>query len=887
MSGISSGLYRQLRTTLLSCGPFDSNDQLKAVFVDARISLWRHAIPQTGSAAGRADAIIGYLTDQYNTQQENALVLFLRVLSERMDPGDICHHDLAQAADRLEQEIARPYTVSSSITANAVIADVYSSYEAGLHQLLERLGQEHPRYGAALVYQQRLAENIVRARQYGETEVTRAGRSEIIGQLNQLTLSVLGLPFNELTLVQESPQDLLVGRESIIQPIQTPPGRITKSDLLQVIKQAADEGWTLLDLSGRGLTELPSEIGLLTNLQRLDLRDNQLAALPPEIAQLGNLERLDLRYNPFLPIPPEILQRVNEPFVIIDYYLESQAETEVGPRPLNEVKVILVGQGGVGKTSLVRRLIDHTFDPDETKTKGINVRHWYIQVDGEKVCLNIWDFGGQEIMHATHQFFLTRRSLYLLVLDARKGEQEGNVEYWLKLIQSFGQESPIIVVINKVDEQPLDLNRRGLQGKYPTIRAFVNTSCKDSNGIDDLSSVITREISALPHIHTPWPKNWFAVKRRLERTKQDYISYDTYQCMCADAGITGERDQRALIDYLHDLGLVLNYRNDPRLQETNILNPAWVTRAVYEILNNNGLFHSKGVLKHSQLGDILDPKQYPSHKYNFIIGIMQKFELCFPLDGTDGESYLIPDLLQKEEPYLKWPKPEECLLFEYDYYVLPSSVISRFIVRMHEYIAHDAYWRAGVVLTYQGNEALVKADLEERKVIISVTGHEHTRREFLAIIRSNFDHIHRTIPKIEAKAQVPIPSHPDVAVDYQHLLTLEQLGQETFVPSGLSELANVKHLLDGVDAGRLAHPSRALDDLQYLSRLRSTLETRFDEGELRTLCFELRVDYDDMPGLGKAGKARELVAYLGRRGRISDLVITGKHSRPDIPWDDI
>jgi len=884
-SGVSSEVYRQLRATLLSCGPFDSNDELKAVFVDARISPWRHAVPQAHSAVSRVDAIISYLSDKHNTQQENALVLFLRVLSERVDPGDICHQDLAQAADRLEQELGRPRTGSGSITADAVISDVYSSYEAGLHQLLERLGKEHPRYFDALAYQQRLVENIARARQYGDTEAARAERSETIARLDRLTISVLGIPFSELTLVEESPQKS-AGRESATQPIQTPPGRMTKSDLLQVIERAADEGWTLLDLSGRGLAELPSEIGRLTKLQRLDLRDNQLAALPPEIADLRNLERLDLQYNPFLPIPPEILARVDEPSAIIGYYLESQTEAEVKPRALNEVKVILVGQGGVGKTSLVNRLIDNAFDPDESKTQGISVRRWYIPVDGEKVCLNIWDFGGQEIMHTTHQFFLTRRSLYLLVLDTRKGEQESNVEYWLKLIQSFGEESPIIVVINKVDAQLLDLNRRGLQEKYPTIKAFVNTSCKDGTGIDDLLHTIRREVNLLPHIRTPWPGSWFAVKRRLEKMEQDYIPYDAYQLVCVDAGATSERDQRTLVSFLHDLGIVLNYRDDPRLEETNILNPEWVTSAVYRILNNQALFHSKGVLKCSQLGDILDPRQYPSHKYNFIIGIMRKFELCFPIDDFDGESYLIPDLLQKEEPYVKWPRPEDCLLFQYDYHVLPSSVISRFIVRMHDCIGHNTYWRTGVVLAYQGNEALVRADLEERKVTISVTGHEHTRREFLAIIRSNFDHIHRTIPRIEARAQVPIPGHPDIAVDYQHLLTLEQLRQETFVPSGLSELTNIKRLLDGVDAGRSPLPSRSPDHRQYVSRLRSTLVEYFDTEELRTLFFDLGIEFDMLQGEGKTAKARELIAYLDRRGRLPELLEAIKIQRPDIPCPD-
>src|SRR5260221_5549812 len=99
----------------------------------------------------------------------------------------------------------------------------------------------------------------------------------------------------------------------------------------------------------------------------------------------------------------------------------------------------------------------------------MGVTPWKLPIRHEPVTLNVWDFGGQEIMHATHQFFLTKRSLYLLVLNAREGEQDTNVEYWLQLIESFGGDSPVLVIINKVKDHSFELNRRGLQAKVPAI----------------------------------------------------------------------------------------------------------------------------------------------------------------------------------------------------------------------------------------------------------------------------------------------------------------------------------------------------------------------------------------------------------------------------------
>ena len=75
--------------------------------------------------------------------------------------------------------------------------------------------------------------------------------------------------------------------------------------------------------------------------------------------------------------------------------------------------------------------------------------------------------------------------------------------------------------------------------------------------------------------------------------------------------------------------------------------------------------------------------------------------------------------------------------------------------------------------------------------------------------------------------------------------------------------------------------------MAVLIQLHQLLGQRFDEEELRDLCFDLGVDYDDLRGEGKASKARELVSHLDRRGRLADLASAGKQMRPDIAWDNI
>ena len=276
--------------------------------------------------------------------------------------------------------------------------------------------------------------------------------------------------------------------------------------------------------------------------------------------------------------------------------------------------MLLIGQGSVGKTSLVKRLVEGCFDPHENKTEGIDIRRWAVDVDGKDIRLNVWDFGGQEIMYATHQFFLTRRSLYLLVLDTRLDEQENRLEYWLKIIQSFGGESPIIVVGNKTDQHPLDIDRNVLQSKYKSIKVFVETSCATGDGIEELKAAIAREVGGLEHIHDQLLNTWFNVKTQLEGMTKNCITYTEYVGICKDAGITDPLSQRTLASFLHDLGIILNFQDNPRLEDTNILNPKWVTNGVYKILNSNVLFQSKGVLELEQLHQVLDHEEYPRQK---------------------------------------------------------------------------------------------------------------------------------------------------------------------------------------------------------------------------------------------------------------------------------
>jgi internalin A len=551
-----------------------------------------------------------------------------------------------------------------------------------------------------------------------------------------------------------------------------------------------------LHISGNLLTRLPEEIGNLRKLRKLYLSRNNLTHIPNSILNISSLERLSLYYNDNLGLPPEILDF--SPQKILDYYFRTRQGEK---RPLNEAKLIFVGYGAVGKTSLVNRLVNNIFDRDSSQTEGIQITQWPIRLNNfENVKLNIWDFGGQEIMHATHQFFLTQRSLYILVLNGRQGHEDADTEYWLNLIESFGKESPVLIILNRIESHAFDLNRRALRQKFPNIVDFINTDCKTGYGIDTLRQTIERETNRLKHLRDAFPASWFGIKDQLATMPENFISFEHYRTLCNSQGETNPQAQNDLAIYLHSLGIVLNYKDDPRLRDTHILNPHWITKGIYTILNANTLTQSKGEINVSDFATILDPIAYPPERHTYLFELMRKFELCFRFPEDEGR-YLIPQLLDKQQPpEADTFEPTECLNFQYHYPILPEGLLPRFIVRTYSHSTSQPRWRTGVILSFEGDTALVKADIQDKKVYILVKGSSSGRRRLLAVIRSDFERIHSDF-SFTPQEIVPVPNHPEVLISYKKLRIMEKNNIPTIqevIDEDVLNL-NVAELLNGVD----------------------------------------------------------------------------------------
>jgi internalin A len=189
-----------------------------------------------------------------------------------------------------------------------------------------------------------------------------------------------------------------------------------------------------LFVGNNNIKELPKDFSKLIKLHSLRLNNNKFTDIPEEL-ELLKLKFLLLRGNPIRNVSKEIIEKDDASSDVKQWFLDKKS----GESFIYEAKLILVGAAAAGKTTLSNKIRNPNFilNPTQEMTRGIEVEKWgFSYNDTQNFVANIWDFGGQDIMHSTHRYFLTERSLYLLVVDIRA--EDTDYFYWLNIIELLG-----------------------------------------------------------------------------------------------------------------------------------------------------------------------------------------------------------------------------------------------------------------------------------------------------------------------------------------------------------------------------------------------------------------------------------------------------------------
>ncbi|GIJ12351.1 COR domain-containing protein [Micromonospora andamanensis] len=522
-----------------------------------------------------------------------------------------------------------------------------------------------------------------------------------------------------------------------------------------------------LYLSNNALRELPAEIGLLAKLDKLELDGNLLTELPREISQLlGRSISFSIARNPLVDPLPDLVSRGLD---ALDAYLRSLEDAV----PHYEAKVLIVGEGEVGKTSLVAALKDEEFIRNRSTTHGLEIHPFLLghpDLDCEMI-VRAWDFGGQEVYRITHQFFFSRRALYILVWNARKGQEQSEVEGWLSRVRlRVGREARAILVPTHCDERNPEIDLEQLKQMFPNmISAQIPVDNESGLGISDLRAEIAKEAAALPQMGRMLSPRWIAARDDvLARYKSEpQIAWTDFVEACEAQQLDGE-ETITLAELLHDLGHIIYYGDDEGLRDIVVLNPEWLTKAIAYVLEDAPTRSANGVLDHARLRTIWQDRSegdvYPAKHHPYFLRLMEKFDISYRLDDREKKS-LIAQLVPHSRPVLPWtfrtPTSPTVRVVTLICKLQDSApgIVAWLTVRHHS-ASVDKHWRNGVFLRHPiqayASEALIELQ-QEGRLVMQVRAPSPDL--FFNVLRDSLEHLLRSRwPGLHYQFLVPCPT---------------------------------------------------------------------------------------------------------------------------------
>lgn len=587
---------------------------------------------------------------------------------------------------------------------------------------------------------------IEQARREGATTLDLSGMGltevpESIASLTQLTR--LDLSHNQLTSIPETIASL-----TRLTKLYLSRNELTSvPDVITFLTQLED-----LDLSRNKLTSIPETISSLTQLEDLDLSRNKLTSIPETISSLTQLFMFNLAFNQLTSLPESItlLSKLNI-LALLNNPLEAELSaayeqglyatfqflraTTENSIVLNEAKLILIGEGEVGKTSLLGALRGDNWVENRSTTHGVEVDIQsliLIEPDsGKEITFNGWDFGGQNIYRHTHQLFFTSPAIYLAVWNPRRGPEQCRVDEWIKMVKhrAYDETQPhkkphiLVVATHGGPKERLDyIDEQALREEFGNlIVGFYHVDSKTGYGLDELKQAICRTAANIPQIGRTVPTSWKQVLDAIRQRSQTeaWITYEQFQTLCTEQNVDLAL-AKTYAAILNELGHLIHYSTDPVLKDTVILKPEWLSKAISFVLEDKQVKDQNGLFRHDLLSELWDDPargtdRYPQNLHPVFLKLMEKFDLSYQVELPESTS-LLAQLVPSSRPEgwaQDWhQKPEEkkltqiCRLLDKETgrTVELEGLIYRLIVRLHRYsLGRDDYnksrhWKNGLLL---------------------------------------------------------------------------------------------------------------------------------------------------------------------------------------------
>ncbi|XP_073475784.1 leucine-rich repeat serine/threonine-protein kinase 2 isoform X2 [Aquarana catesbeiana] len=498
-----------------------------------------------------------------------------------------------------------------------------------------------------------------------------------------------------------------------------------------------------------------------SRLEKLQLSHNKLKEIPPEIGFLINITCFDVSHNPDLRSFPDEMGKLTKAWDLsleglnLDFDLKhigckakdlirflQQRLKKAGP--YNRMKLLIMGNTGCGKTTLVQQLMKEKRPGKghEKATIGIDVKDWPILIRGKvkkEITLNVWDFAGQEEFYSTHPHFMTPRALYLVVYDLSKGASEVDaIKPWLFNIKARASSSPVILVGTHLDvsdekQRKACINKIKVelcnQRELPSVQDyhFVDAT-EDSDALVKLRKSIIKEclnfkIRDQPVLGQLIPDSYLELEKRILIERKNVPAAFPVVSRKRMLEIVEENqlhlDENELphaVHFLNESGVLLHFE-DPalQLQDLYFVDPQWLCKIMAQILTvkvDGCQKYPKGIIHCVDVEKFLSNKRkFPKNYMSQYFKLLEKFQIALPL-GED--QLLIPSSLSDHRPVIELPHCEnsEIIIRLYEMSYFPMGFWSRLITRLLEVSSYmlcgreraqrpnRMYWRQGIYLNW-------------------------------------------------------------------------------------------------------------------------------------------------------------------------------------------
>ena len=516
-----------------------------------------------------------------------------------------------------------------------------------------------------------------------------------------------------------------------------------------------------IEISSTQVSDL-SPLKDLSTLQQLYAYSTQISDLSP-LKDLTALQQLRIHNCPIQYIPKEIYGKNNCATDLYTYW-QDQKQSQIILN--NQLKIMFLGNGCVGKTTLLHWFLDNAFKDlslEDGRTHGIIIQPYPFKDSG--VLANFWDFGGQEVYYATHRLFLGRRSLYLLVwaIESPDAAQEERhpPQYWLDMIADIGGQgrSRVLIVQNLFDEQTeRNILTDAQRQDYETRGLDITTYCvnaKTGLKIKSLKTAIEEEAEQLLKTNIEeLPTSWVNIRKAVadkRLTKDKTLTWADFEGICYDCGLT--TDPAVILGYLHRAGELFHYHN--QFDNQIILDQEWALKAVYAVLKRDRVERFKGVFTLEDLREFWqkDNPNLTDDEAKIFLNFMLANKTMFYTEGgyqgnEKNPEFVVPQLLPTDKPkmYSLWQNIPDKTHYRIQYAFLHRDIIERFIVATAHLSKNKDYWRNGLFINYGNDQAVVEVVEENDIKYIHIECTGNTQTELLKTIREEFNKI-RTLDK--------------------------------------------------------------------------------------------------------------------------------------------